>query len=69
MSQFVMSRCEFAGVVVIMATVATPPTGPDQPRRVVAVGRISRCGGKAVISDRVAGTNAAPAVVGGGRHV
>lgn len=67
MSQFVMSRREFAGVVVIMTTAATPVTGPDQPRRVVALGQISRCGGKVVVSERLAGLNVAPAAVGGGR--
>jgi hypothetical protein len=66
--QFVMSRREFAGVVVIMATAALPLASPDQSRRVVALGRISRRGGQVVVSDRLAGPNAHPAVAGGGRH-
>lgn len=61
MSQFVMSRREFAGAVVIVATANDPFAGPDQPRRVVALGRISRNGGQVIISDRLARRKVAPA--------
>lgn len=60
MSQLVMSRCEFAGVPVTMTAVAQFPD-PDQPRRVVALGWISRSGGQVTVSDRLFGSVAAPA--------
>ncbi|MBS2546956.1 hypothetical protein KGQ19_08750 [Catenulispora sp. NL8] len=63
MSQFVMSRREFAGVVVGMVT-ASIPEDPDQPRRVVALGRISRNGGRVAISGHLVGQYVAPAEAG-----
>lgn len=63
-SQFVMPRRNSAGVLVIVATATVPLTEPSQPRRIVAVGRISRHGGRVVISARLAGLNTAPARVG-----
>lgn len=60
MSELIMSRREFAGVPVTMTTVA-PFTEPDQPRRVVALGWISRNGGQVTISDRLIGAVATPA--------
>lgn len=64
MSQFVMSRREFAGVVVVMATPAIPLSGPDQPRRVVARGRLSRRGGLVTVSDRLVELDAAAVTAG-----
>ncbi|MEZ0109272.1 hypothetical protein ABH920_003282 [Catenulispora sp. EB89] len=64
MSQFVMSRRMFAGVVVIVAMVTSPFAEPHEPRRVVALGRISRRGGQITISDRLVGLNVAPATAG-----
>lgn len=64
MSQFVMSRREFAGVVVSMATAAVLVAEPDSPRRLVALGWISRRGGQVAISGRLAGPDTAPAVGG-----
>lgn len=64
MSQFVMSRREFAGVVVNMATAAIPFAEPGQSRRVVALGRISRDGGQVAISSHLADVNAAPSTAG-----
>ena len=61
MSQLVMSRREFAGVSVTMTTAPAPHHEPDQPRRVVALGWISRNGGQVTISDHLAGVTAAPA--------
>lgn len=69
MSQFVMSRREFAGVVVSMATAATSLVEPDQRRRVVALGRISRHGGQVAISGCLAEADIARDVVGGDSHV
>lgn len=53
MSQLIMSRREFAGVPVTMTTVAAPLPEPDQPRRVVALGWISRNGGQVTVSDQL----------------
>jgi hypothetical protein len=53
MSQLIISRREFAGVPVTMTTAATPLPEPDEPRRVVALGWISRSGGQVTISDRL----------------
>lgn len=55
MSQLVMSRREFAGVPVTMTTAPAPRHEPDQSRRVVALGWISRNGGQVTISDHLAG--------------
>ena len=63
MPQFVMSRREFDGVVVSMVT-AIPLAEPDQPRRVVALGWISRHGGQVAISGGLVGHDAAPAKAG-----
>jgi hypothetical protein len=63
-SQFVMSRRRFAGVVVVVAVTAVPLLEPEQPRRVVALGRISRRGGLVAVSDRLAGPSAAPVTAG-----
>lgn len=60
MSQLVLSRREFAGVPVTMTTIAPLPE-PNQPRRIVALGRISRSGGQVTISDRLIGSAATPA--------
>jgi hypothetical protein len=60
MPQPIMSRREFAGVPVTMTTVAPLPE-PDQPRRIVALGWISRSGGQVTISDRLIGSVATPA--------
>lgn len=54
MPQFVISRCGFAEVPVTVT--AAPLFDPDQPRRVVALGWISRNGGHVVISDRLIGS-------------
>lgn len=64
MSQFVMSRREFAGVVVSVVTATTPFVEPDQQRRVVALGWISRYGGQVTISGNLADQDAAPAKAG-----
>lgn len=64
MSQFVMSRRVFAGVRVIVAPATGPLAEPKQPRRVVAVGRISRRGGQVMISDRLSGLNTASTLAG-----
>ena len=69
MSQFVMSRREFAGVMVVMATPAVPLSEPDQPRRVVALGRISRRGGLVAVSDRLADRMRLRSRRDGERHV
>lgn len=53
MPQLIMSRREFAGVPVTMTTATAPSVEPDQPRRVVALGWISRSGGQITISDRL----------------
>jgi hypothetical protein len=58
MPQLVMSRHEFAGVTVTMTTASAPSAEPDQPRRVVALGWISRSGGQVTISDRLVGSTA-----------
>lgn len=58
MPQLVMSRREFAGVPVTMTTATAPSVAPDQPRRVVALGWISRSGGQVTISDRLVGSAA-----------
>ena len=64
MSQFVMSRREFGGVVVSMATATTPLAERDQPRRVVALGWISRHGGQMAVSGHLADPDVAPAKAG-----
>lgn len=64
MSQFVMSRSVFAGVRVIVAPATVPLAEPNQPRRVIAVGRISRRGGQVMISDRLSGLNTASTLAG-----
>ncbi|WP_194909684.1 hypothetical protein [Catenulispora rubra] len=64
MSQFVMCRRVFAGVMVIVAMATSPVAEPHEPRRVVALGRISRRGGQVTISDRLAALNAASAQAG-----
>lgn len=64
MSQFVMTRRVFAGVPVIMATAPVPLAEPNQLRRVVASGRITRRGGQIMISDALAGMRTAPARAG-----
>ncbi|MEY9857991.1 hypothetical protein ABH935_003604 [Catenulispora sp. GAS73] len=64
MSQFVMLRRAFAGVVVLMATATVPLVEPDQPRRAVAFGRISRRSDQVTISDLLARPDAASIVVG-----
>lgn len=56
MPQLIMSRREFAGVPVTMTTASAPPTEPDQPRHVVALGWISRSGGQITVSDRLPGS-------------
>ena len=61
MPQLIMSRREFAGVSVTMTTAPAPNREPDQPRRVVALGWISRNGGQVTISDHLAGTTNASA--------
>jgi hypothetical protein len=61
MSQLIMSRREFAGVSVTVTTATTPPPGSDQPRRVVALGWISRNGGQVTVSDHLAGPTSTPA--------
>jgi hypothetical protein len=61
MPQLIMSRREFAGVPVTMATATTPLPEPDEPRRAVALGWISRNGGQVTISDRLTGTTTTPA--------
>jgi len=58
MPELVMSRREFAGVPVTMTTAAAPCAEPDLPRRVVALGWISRSGGQVTISDRLVGPTA-----------
>jgi len=63
-SQFVMCRRMFAGVMVIVAMATSPIAEPHEPRRVVALGRISRRGGQITISDRLVGLNVAPATAG-----
>jgi hypothetical protein len=60
MSQLIVSRREFAGVPVTVTTVARLPE-PEQPRRIVALGWISRSGGKVTISGRLIGYVATPA--------
>lgn len=61
MSQLITSRREFAGVSVTMTTATAPLPGPDQPRRVVALGWISRNGGQVTVSDRLTGSVSTPA--------
>ena len=61
MSQLIMSRREFAGISVTMTTAATPLPEPDQPRRVVALGWISRNGGQVTVSDQLTGPVSTPA--------
>ena len=53
MSQLIMSRREFAGVSVRMTTTVASLPEPDQPRRVVALGWISRNGGEITVSDQL----------------
>ncbi|MBS2966382.1 hypothetical protein KGA66_25295 [Actinocrinis puniceicyclus] len=60
MSQLVMSRRKFAGVPVTMTTVAPLPE-PNQPRRIGALGWISRNSGQVIVSDRLIRSVAAPA--------
>ena len=55
MPQLIMSRREFAGVPITMTTAAVPLHQPDQPRRVVALGWISRHGGHVTVSERLTG--------------
>jgi hypothetical protein len=62
MSQFVMPRREFAGVVVSVA--AVPFTEPDPSRHLVALGWISRRGGRVTISGRLAESSAVPTEAG-----
>ena len=61
MSQLIMSRREFAGVPITMTTAATPLPEPDQPRRVVALGWISRNSGQVTVSDQLTGPVSTPA--------
>jgi len=63
-SQFVMSRHEFAGVMVVMAISTVPLSEPGQARRVVDLGWISRRGGLVAVPDRLAGPSAAPVTAG-----
>jgi hypothetical protein len=53
MPQLVMSRRDFAEVPVALATATVPQPEPHQPRRIVALGWISRSGGQVVISARL----------------
>jgi hypothetical protein len=62
MTHLVMSRREFAGVSVTMTTASALPIELHQPRRVVALGWISRGGGQVTISDRL---NVAPTTLAG----
>jgi hypothetical protein len=61
MPKLIMSRCEFAGVPVSMITAAAPLPEPNEPRRVVALGWISRSGGQVTITDRLTGPVITPA--------
>jgi len=61
MPQLIMSRRTFAGVPVTVTTAAAPPPESDEPRRVVALGWISRGGGQVTISDRLTGSVTTPA--------
>jgi hypothetical protein len=54
MPQLVIYRRDFAGVPVTVTTV-DPLLEPDQQRRIVARGRISRNGGHITISGRFTG--------------
>jgi len=58
MPQLLMSRRDFAGVPVALTTVPQPE--PGQPRRVVALGWISRSGGQVTISERLIGSSNDP---------
>jgi fructose 1,6-bisphosphatase len=53
MPQLIMSRREFAGVPVTMTTATTLRSEYDHPRRVVALGWISRNGGQVTVSDQL----------------
>lgn len=61
MSQLVTSRLEFAGVPTTLITAARLQVDPNQPRRVVAFGRLSRHTDQVAISDRLANANRTPA--------
>lgn len=61
MSKLIMYRREFAEVPVTLTTAATPLPEPDQPRRVVALGRISHAGGQITISNQLTGSTSNPA--------
>lgn len=61
MSQLITCRREFAGIPVTMSTATIPQPESDQPRRVVALGRISRSGGEIIISDQLTGSASASA--------
>ena len=61
MPQLVMSRRDFAGVPVAVTTAAVQQPEPHQPRRIVALGWISRSGGQVVISARLTRTPATQA--------
>ena len=61
MPQLVMSRRDFAWVPVALTMAAVPQTEPHQPRRIVAIGWISRSGGQVVISARLIRTPATQA--------
>ena len=54
MPQFVMSRRAFAGAPVALTTVDMPQHEPSEPRRVVALGWISRNGEHITISGKLA---------------
>jgi hypothetical protein len=54
MPQLIMSRRAFAGVPVAMTIAVMPLPKPDQPRRVVALGWISRNGGQITVSSQLA---------------
>lgn len=58
MPHLVMSRREFAGVPVTLTTAASPDPDNVQPRRVVALGWLSRRGGQVTISDQLTSSTA-----------
>ena len=61
MPQLLTFRHELAGVPVTVTTATAPLPDPDQPRRVVALGWISRNGGQITISTQLTSSAVTPA--------
>ena len=61
MPQLIMSRRDFAGAPVTVTAATTPLPELDLPRRLVALGWISRNGGQVTFSGRLNGSFSARA--------